>query len=313
MSLDGGGFLGLSTAVFIDGIEKHFRTRFHDRFELFCGTSTGAIIALGIAFGLSGADIVKLYEDLGSTVFVRTGRGCIAAKYDNKPLRSELDKIFGNATIGDLQSKRKRVLVTAFNVTTGTPRLFKTNHSSNLTRDHELKITDVAMASSAAPTYFPVVRITNPYDNLTEDFCDGGVVANHPALLGFTEGVSELGAEPGQIRLLSLSTPRTDIGEGPHSQRSLNRGLCRWGSRLASMFIDSNARTAHEVMRRLVASYPSDMRPLYERIEMHNKEGFEMDDVSERCKTTLKHWGTTMAASNEIRPRVNSILGVSHG
>jgi patatin-like phospholipase/acyl hydrolase len=57
------------------------------------------------------------------------------------------------------------------------------------------------------------VRITNLKTNATETFCDGGVVANHPALLGYTEAVHELSAPPHAVPLLSLSTPRTDLSQ----------------------------------------------------------------------------------------------------
>ena len=48
LSIDGGGYLGLATAAFIEGIESHFNTSLHQEFELFCGTSTGAVIVLGL-------------------------------------------------------------------------------------------------------------------------------------------------------------------------------------------------------------------------------------------------------------------------
>lgn len=310
LSLDGGGFLGLASAAFIDGIEQHFDTTFHREFDLFCGTSTGAIIALSLAFGLSGSKIVKLYEQLGAKVFVRRARGLFRSRYGNEALRDELKSVFDAATLGDLLARSKTVLITAFNVTTGSPRLFKTDHSEDLSRDALLPLTDIAMASSAAPTYFPVVRITNPRDKLSEVFCDGGVVANHPALLGYAEALSYLRVQPVQIHLLSISTPRTEIGEGVVSTRSLSRGFWQWRKTLPSILIDSNARVAHEVLRRIAASYPEGLRPRYERIEMANNDRFEMDDVSSRATQTLKHLGTTTAAHNDVRRRVQGILGV---
>jgi predicted acylesterase/phospholipase RssA len=307
LSLDGGGYLGLATAAFIDGIERHFGVSFHSRFDLFCGTSTGAIIALGLAYGRRGVDLMQLYEQLGSQVFQQSGSGLFAPKYNGTGLRNALTAEFGSATLGDVLAKGKTSLVTAFNVTTGTPRLFKTDHSCNLTRDASLKLVDVVMASSAAPTYFPLVRVTNPYDQITETFCDGGVVANHPALLGFAEALSELGAKPSQIRVLSISTPRTDLGEGAARKKALNRGVWGWRKTLASIFIDSNSRVAHEVLRRIVVSYP-DPRPCYERVEMANKKVIAIDCATSEATAILRHLGISKAASNEVRVLVNNIL-----
>jgi len=69
LSVDGGGYLGLATASFIGAVEDHFSTRFADRFDLFCGTSTGAIIALALASGKSGREVTMLYQALGPEVF----------------------------------------------------------------------------------------------------------------------------------------------------------------------------------------------------------------------------------------------------
>lgn len=69
LSVDGGGYLGLATASFLKAVEQRFGTTAAARFDLFCGTSTGAIIALALAAEKSAADVVSLYEQLGPRVF----------------------------------------------------------------------------------------------------------------------------------------------------------------------------------------------------------------------------------------------------
>ena len=78
LSLDGGGYLGLTTVAFLEGMGHHFDVRCHDCFDLFCGTSTGAIIALGLASGLSAKEIRLMYEDFGPKVFSNRFPGRIA-------------------------------------------------------------------------------------------------------------------------------------------------------------------------------------------------------------------------------------------
>jgi patatin-like phospholipase/acyl hydrolase len=109
--------------------------------------------------------------------------------YDNKELRNVLQDCFGDLTLGDVLARGKFVLIPAFNLTTGRPRLFKTDHAGGLTTDNKYKLWEVALASSAAPVYLPVVAITSPINGSREIFCDGGIFANHPALLGFTEAI----------------------------------------------------------------------------------------------------------------------------
>src|SRR4029453_9161364 len=69
LSLDGGGYLGLAGAAFLAELERHFGVSCHDRFDLFCGTSTGAIIALALASGKSAREVVDLYKEFGPRVF----------------------------------------------------------------------------------------------------------------------------------------------------------------------------------------------------------------------------------------------------
>lgn len=164
LSLDGGGYLGLASASFIKGIEQHTGQSFASTFDVFCGSSTGAIIALALANGRTGEQLEHLYKTLGATVFKRRGFGVLRPKYGNKALGRALTDEFGQTTLGDVYSGGKAALVTAFNVTTGKPRIFKTDHSPNLTRDSALPLAEVAMASAAAPYYFPMVPITNPRD-----------------------------------------------------------------------------------------------------------------------------------------------------
>jgi patatin-like phospholipase/acyl hydrolase len=316
LSVDGGGYLGLATAAFIRGIEHHFGLSFHEKFDLFCGTSTGAIIALALATGMSGAEVVELYKSFGPSVFpyqtrfrryLNRTKGFLLARYDNAPLTTILQDRFGDMTLGDLYARSKMALITAFNVTTGTPRIFKTDHSQNLSRDGDLKLRDIALASSAAPIFLPLVRVTNPREDITETFCDGGVVANHPALLGYVEALTELAIPPDRLRLLSISTPRTDLGEGVASTRSLRRGLVGWRKSFPSMFIDSNSIISHEILRRLVKLHISP-GPRYLRVDMPNQHSLPMDLVTKRTTEILEHIGATLASSNDMRAKIEEIL-----
>jgi predicted acylesterase/phospholipase RssA len=123
LSIDGGGFLGLATATFIAEVERHFGRKLHDSFDLFCGTSTGAIIALALASGMSGEDVERLYQKLGSEVFRRSRLRIFRAKYRADSLKRALEEAFGDHRLDDILKSGKRALVAAFCVTAGTPRI----------------------------------------------------------------------------------------------------------------------------------------------------------------------------------------------
>lgn len=318
LSLDGGGYLGLATAAFIEETERHFGASYHKRFELFCGTSTGAIIALALASGMSGKEVVSLYQDFGTKVFrnpfpgarcLRAMRGVFVARYSNKALKISLKKTFGDMRLGDLRSKKKSVAIAAFCLTTGKPRVFKTDHSTDLTRDDGYLVRDVALASASAPVYLPVVKLQSPTAECEEWYCDGGVFANHPALIGYAEAVSHLGVDPREVRILSLSTPRADLAErasarGLIDRFLLSRGLVSWGTSLAGIMIDSTSMIAHETLRRILAWQP-DAAGHYVRIELQKPAGVDMDIATRSATETLRQIGTDQAYRTDIRNRLN--------
>lgn len=262
LCLHGGGYLGLATAAFLQECERHFNSRCEKSFDLFCGTSTGAIIALGLASGMSASEVVALYQEFGRTVFppaalpakvLRSCKRLVLSKYDNDALRESLSAAFGNTTLADLLGRKKYVLVTAFCLTTGRPRIFKTDHAPELSGHGGYRLCDIALASSAAPTYFPLATLPSPTGGPTELFCDGGVFANDPALLGYAEAVSHLGCKPADVEILSISAPRRSLSR-TRRPRFLKRGVLGWANPLASIFIDGPSEVGHEALRRITDS-----------------------------------------------------------
>lgn len=308
LSVDGGGYLGLASAVFIQQIERHFEIKFCEQFDLFCGTSTGAIIAAALASGKSGDELVALYTDLGPRIFAKKqSRGFFKPRYSLTPLRECLEEQLGSTTLGDLQANDRRVLITAFNRTAGIPRLFKTDHSENLTTDSELKLVDVVLASACAPIIFPSILIENPTTGLNEVFCDGGVACNHPALLGFTEAAYEIGVPPNAVRLLSISTPRQSLAEGIKAQEHRNYGMWHWKKSIHTILIDSNSNLVHESLKRLVGVF-ADEKPAYVRVALDNDDNLGIDDVSERATQKLTNVGARAATNKELRKGISTIL-----
>lgn len=319
LSIDGGGYLGLATASFLEAVEQRFGVHAAARFDLFCGTSTGAIIALALAAGKSAADVVSLYEELGPRVFkprpapkgditalMDVWRHRNEARHDNAPLRAALDATFGATTLGDLRSAGKRVLVTAFNISAGTPKVFKTDHAPQFALHDRYKLTDVAMASSAAPIFLPLVELVDPVNGIRERFCDGGMVTNSPAMLGFAEAVSALGCRPSDVALLSLGTPRNDLAERPSallpSQVSLNRGYAGWkfGEQIISLAIDGGAKVNHFALERIAKAAGA----RYERVDMGAPAGVGLDIATPEATLTLKQLGTNCGRDTTTLARV---------
>lgn len=314
LSLDGGGYLGLGTAAFIAEAERHFQTTCHEQFDLFCGTSTGAIIALALASGKTGREVVELYRTFGATVFrnpfpgaraLRILRGAATSLYSNDRLRDSMRDTFGDVTLGDLRQNGKFVLIPAYNLTAGRPRIFKTNHSQELTLDDDYLVRDVALASAAAPIFLPIVSLLSPTSGVEERFCDGGLFANCPALLGYAEAVSYLKTAPEEIRILSLSTPRTNLAERSSAQSwldrvLLNRGVIMWGPRLTNVMIDATSTVMHFALRLIMEAHSS-TGAHYERIELQCPKGVALDIATQQATETLQQLGSEHARDTAVR------------
>lgn len=310
LSVDGGGYLGLATAALLDVTEREFGSSAAERFDLFCGTSTGAIIALGLAAGKSAAEVARHYEEMGPKIFPpanvlarhipATVRRILWRGYDNEPLRAALASVFGSLTLGDIRDSGKQVLVTSFCLTTGRPRIFKTDHGDRLKAHDRYLLRDVALASAAAPTYLPIVELSDPVTGAKERFIDGGVLANSPGLLGYAEAVSHLRTSPRDISLLSLSTPRTNHAEfasaRTRSRDPLRRSIVGWGS-LPGVLLDGPAMVSDTALKLIMEAAGG----RYERTRLEKPEGLGLDTVTEKATETLRQLGVDCARESATR------------
>lgn len=317
LSIDGGGYLGLATASFICEIERRLGRKFSEQIDLFCGTSTGAIIALALAVGDSGEDIVELYREFGPRVFGRTrlrwlprggrARFLFPPIYDDDGLRGALDDFFGDRTLGDVVKAGRYAVIPAFNLSEGRPRIFKTDHAPDLKRDSALRLSDVARASAAAPLYFQPAIVRNTAVSTVEAFCDGGVVANHPALLGLAEAIYTLEATPSDVRLLSISTPRTDRRQPQLVEREGRLRITDWLGLLPGIGIDGPSNVAHELAVRLNPTLGL-AADAYERVKLANTGKYEMDDVSSEATEELCRVGVEAASDLARVMRITNLL-----
>jgi patatin-like phospholipase/acyl hydrolase len=164
-------------------------------------------------------------------------------KFDAEPLRAAILKIFDkDAKLGDALHP---VLIPAVNLTQGQPQVFKTPHHTSFVRDKSLAVVDIAMATSAAPSFFPPARLGN---NL---YVDGGLYANTPDLVALHEATHFLRSPVEKIYMLSIGTTTTSysIVDSPENQY----GIAFWATgsdpRLANVLIAAQQQLAMQVVR----------------------------------------------------------------
>jgi uncharacterized protein len=194
LALDGGGIRGVLTLEYLEVIEALLRQRRNDRnlllcdyFDLIGGTSTGSIIAAGLACGMPVKDIKTLYYGLGAQVFVPTGLGYVAPKFQAQALEAALARALGADTTLDSDRIRTGLMVMTKRLDTGSPwPLNNCGRGRYAAQDGALRLSQVVRASTAAPTYFDPERITissRDGSAVEGEFVDGGVSPfNDPAL-----------------------------------------------------------------------------------------------------------------------------------
>ena len=216
LSLDGGGLRGMFTAAVLAHLEEDHGVRVADHFDLIAGTSTGGIIALGLGLGMSPRQILEFYTAHGSRIFrdrsrTRGARHWVLSKYSVKPLRDALTEVLGDRLFG---ASTKRLVITSYNLGANDVHLFRTPHLSHLRRDWRERAVDVALATTAAPTYFPAMSLRGAR------LVDGGILANNPVMVALTEAIGPLQRAINEIKAFSVGTT-TDV---PRNSRLLDRG-----------------------------------------------------------------------------------------
>lgn len=252
LSLDGGGIRGLLTTVVLERLEAKV-PGWLDKVDCVAGTSTGGIIALGLAFGMTPAQLRGLYYDRGHEIFdsswihsMKEIGGLTGSKYDNEKLRKILEQTFGDTRLGDL---KKKVVIPSFDLYATTEqgaRCWAPHFMHNFagpTADVDVRVSLAALRTSAAPTYFPTVG----------SHIDGGVVANDPAMVAVGQVLDPTNVDPipkfEDVLVLSLGTGTALNSIAGHDH---DWGDLEWVQPLINLLLDANVSAAEKLCRQLL-------------------------------------------------------------
>lgn len=222
LALDGGGIRGMITLQILQRIEEVVGQKLGDYFDYIAGTSTGAIIATGLARGKTVQELIDFYREAGPLMFEK--RKLLErwkSFYGADPLVKKLQDVFGAETTLEPKHLRSLLMVVTRNATTDSPWPVSSNPDARYNCNRQradcnlhLPLWQLVRASTAAPVYFPPEIIRLDKDNPSKDFVfvDGGTTAyNNPAFLLYRMATVapyklEWKTGEGQLLLISVGT-----------------------------------------------------------------------------------------------------------
>jgi len=313
LAIDGGGIRGVIPTFLLAEIENRTGKYIAELFDLIAGTSTGAILALGLnkpdlSFPrkpqYTARALANLYLEHGQEIFplhlYNNAWGFAGslhhAKYPYEPLEKILDKYFGEAR---LSKSLKDVLVTSYDIERRQPQIFLSSNAKN-NNSEDFLMKKLVRAASAAPTYFEPLKIpkTDPLDYYA--LVDGGIFANNPALYAYIEA-KRIYANENDFLIVSLGT-----GEHAPSlpyEQARTWGLVGWGQQILNIVFDGVSSATHYQLQNLI---PKDR---YYRFQTALRSADEyIDNAKPENIGQLKNLAEKMIADN--RELINKVCNL---
>lgn len=249
LSLTGGGYRGLFSATVLvnlcglAGVKGGLETRF----EVFAGTSIGALMACALAVGVAPQRVLDAIDADGPAIFEprplnKLRQLMTGAAYDSDRLSAAIKASLGSHASRPIADVEVALVVPAVNWSTGEAVIFM---SGPLGAAHASKASlhDVCMSSAAAPMFFAPHRLDG------SPMLDGGLVANNPDMLALHEVLRRWPHASDRIEVLSIGTAGAGALRLPDEA---DRGGLAWARKLAQFMIDVQEATAVTQARRFL-------------------------------------------------------------
>jgi hypothetical protein len=210
LSINGGGIRGIIPCTVLASLEQQTGKLARDIFQYVAGTSTGALLAAGVAAGIPASQLLTVYTTRSKEVFTPTGiladakRVAEGHMYDPTKLQGVLGTVFGTAARWSMNDCPIGICIPA-TAANGHDWYFVRDGARNAGTTGASRLLDAAVASACAPTYFSPWPMTVKTQALS--FFDGGTggMAN-PSYQACVEMFEYDVFVPAETRLVSLGT-----------------------------------------------------------------------------------------------------------
>ena len=248
LALDGGGTRGIYTAQLLANIEQALGRRIRTCFDLIAGTSTGAIIAGAAVSDIPMTEIVELFETETPYIFRRRWYRIplFLSKYPDQKLAEIIAKHLPATPLNEIETP---LMITSSEIAKSEVYIFRSGYGHRNSEidptSKDVNLRDAILASCAAPTFFAPKSV----DNFL--LADGGLWANNPSTVAFTEALSVFGKEAPEVQMLSVGT-----GHSVNMYRN-RRGwgfITGWGGAKLTSYVmtlqsQASARTAKLLLK----------------------------------------------------------------
>lgn len=289
LSIDGGGFRGLFAAHLLKRIEEEWQLNWRSYFRVLAGTSTGAILAAGLACGKTAVQLAEFYETYGKVIFTPRLLSrfdllkLFTSRYPSNNLRMLLEEILGGTTLGQVNTP---LILPSVDISNGCVHVFKSKYHSDFVRDPNVRVSDAVLASCSAPTYFDPVVVDGKYQ-----LADGGLWANNPSLVAVIDAHYRLKIPLEKIRVLSIGTGKSSAfyprSQGKWKDRLVGNWqgwglLSRWrSSKFVDLIFNLQSDNAHNMLCLLLGESPRNSKQVL-RLTFEADQPLPLDCVRKR-------------------------------
>lgn len=289
LAIDGGGFRGLFAAHLLKKMEEAWKLSWRKHFGLLAGTSTGAILAAGLACGKTAVQLADFYEKHSKAIFAPRLRARLdplqffTSRYSSKTLKTRLEEMLGEMTLDQVKIP---IILPSVDIGNGCVHVLKSKYDDDFVRDPNVRVSDAVLASCSAPTYFDPVVVDNKYQ-----LADGGLWANNPSLVAATDAHYRLKIPLKRVRVLSIGTGKSKVfyprSRGKWKDRLLYSWqgwglLTRWQrSEFIDFIFNLQSESAHNVLCLLMGESPRDSDKVF-RLTFESDQPLSLDDVRKR-------------------------------
>src|SRR3954471_11121417 len=265
-------------------------------FDLIAGTSTGGILACGLtrpddngAPTFTAADLIGLYESEGPEIFhrslvkqIESVGGFIDERYDDRGLNAALRRYLDGTRLSQAVTD---LFITAYDVERRLALFFRSSRA-RIDPTYDFTFVDAARATSAAPTYFEPVRVSDVAGASSYALIDGGLFALNPAMCAYAEL-----AATGRRDEIGLVV---SLGTGSHTRRLPFEDVRGWGRidwprPLVDVVFDGQAETADFELGQVLGP------DRYVRLQAQLTEASDdLDDAGDRNLEALRREGNRL-------------------